>query len=224
MKGSIKTVTLSGSPDVTATFQLPRGASHYRDNPHQAPMPRGGGFHSHPYSAKQLKVMMDLYREHYDMYEVYQDISEDDFWTDNVSAKPVGPEWVFHGSSVDWDAFYNSGGIRVMGGNLDISQHVHSSSSSGSAYVATSRQLSVAHSFAKATGWVYLIYAVSGMEVYSSLHNQAEVVIPGQVPIRDIYMFRNLAHPNSVYVNNEYVGPHSSELEAHCVSLLTGTD
>lgn len=62
-----------------------------------------------------------------------------------------------------------------------------------------------------------------GMKAQSTLHNQDEVIIPGNVPIRDIYMARDLENANTVYVNRDFKGPLlSGELETRCLRLIAG--
>ena len=187
-------------------------------------MPKGGGFHKRGFTGAQMSIMLKAYREQIGAVgdEYAQAFGEDAMFEELLEAVPTEPEWVFHGTTAAWDTIYAAGGIKRVGDNVSVSEHVHSSMSNASGYIATSRALSVAVSFAKGK-WIYLIYSTAGMMAITSLHNQDEVIIPGDVPIRDIYMMRNLEDANKVHINLEFKGPKIiNALEAHCLRLISG--
>jgi hypothetical protein len=116
----------------------------------------------------------------------------------------TGPEFLFHGSKADWDTIYASGGLKSQGSNIDLSAHVHSSSTAQSAFVSGSRVLSVAKRFAGDSGWIYLIYVPTGIGVFSNpIHKQAEVAALECVPVKDLLMCKQVTEPSVVYVNKE---------------------
>ena len=125
-----------------------------------------------------------------------------------------GAEFVFHGTKHTWDTIYESGGLLSTGMNTSISDHVHSSATHATAYVSGTRSLSVAYNFAKSAlnpnngeyGFIYLFHVEGGIVISPAAHthNQAEVTGIGQVPVRDILMFKWMAQPRTVYVNREY--------------------
>ena len=143
-----------------------------------------------------------------------------------------GPEFVFHGSKMTWDAIHESGGLHSAGVTTDISAHVHSSQTARSGYVSGTRALSVAQSFASGGldvsggeyGFVYLFHVEGGVAIGPGhIHRQAEVAGLGQVPICDIMMFKWLAQPRKIYLNLDYTAtPLTGGTINSCLVMIGG--
>jgi hypothetical protein len=223
-QGHLRRVRLNGTADTgPSTFQLPNGLSHYP--PHVAvtdPVLKKK-MHRQSLSREQLEMMSKTVQRYDTDFELQEMMGKDGYIDDEFSA--VGNEFLFHGTPVDWDTIYASGGIRANGYNAGLSSHVQSSSASGSGYVSGTRVLSVAKSFAKGQdGWVYLLYAPQGVAVHStSPHKQAEVAAIKLVPVTDIFMFKQLNDPNLVYINEDFRSALKSQQSiGRCLRLIGG--
>lgn len=216
MLGKLKEYRLKfGIAETKTTFQLEKTTV---ITPHVAPMPRGGTFARRGFSLPQLKKTIKAYREQVADFAVVGE--EEVFEMFNGVPTPT-PEWVFHGTDTSWDTIYSSKALVSNGENTSVGEHVFNSKDAESCYVATSRVQSVARCFAHAKNWVYLIYSTCGLIVRSALHHQAEVIIPGNVPIRDIFMFKKLDDPTLIYRNLEFSGPViSRSLLLECLNLM----
>lgn len=222
-KGHLQAVYLNhGIATVGSTFQLPVGPPMLT---HVAPAKRRRA--RRVFTANQVATMGKM----------VQDLSELDLDFDALNPYGAtdlisGPEFVFHGSKTTWDAVYESGGLHSAGMGTDIGAHVHSSQASQSAYVSGTRALSVAHSFATGAldkakgeyGFVYMFHVEGGIVIDPGHgHNQAEVAGLGEVPIRDILMFKWLAQRRKIYINLDYAAtPTPPALIHNCLVLIGG--
>lgn len=194
----------NGIARMARNFQLPNNLP--PPGPNVAPFKQGAS--RRVFTRRQVMSMSQIVNEHNE--------GELDFDPANpygASDTINGAEFVFHGSKVTWDAIYERGGLMSVGMNPRIDQHVHSSTQAESAYISGTRALSVAQSFASKSlrpthgeyGFIYLFHIEGGIVIGPGHgHNQAEIVGLGQVPIRDILMFKWLAQPRKIYINQEY--------------------
>lgn len=169
------------------------------------------------FSSRQMDVMQSLYRERSDFDSVMARVGlwEDENYPDmpstfnkDDSLDLAEVQWVFHGTPASWDDIHKTGALYSTGESLDIDSHFHSSATHKTAFVSTSRRLDVAVGMASkhknthgTDGYVYLIHAESGIK---GNPKQAEVSIPGEIHLRQIFMFRWLGDLQRVYVNNDF--------------------
>ncbi len=194
----------SGVVTIDPVFQL-QGA---QPAAHAAPPRQRSARHRHV-PLRQLEATVRVVRE-LSEFDLDFDLGNPYLVPDTIS----GAEFVFHGTKHTWDTIYESGGLRSTGMNTNIGEHVHSSAQYQTAYVSGTRSLAVAHKFARSGldaaqgefGFVYLFHVEGGIVIAPHLHghHQAEVTGLGEVPVRDILMFKWLAQPRTVYVNREY--------------------
>ncbi|HEU4642233.1 MAG TPA: hypothetical protein VFS44_07230 [Gemmatimonadaceae bacterium] len=233
-QGNLRKVRLNGQADTSAsTFELPHGLTHYpahsavgnnnNNNNNNGASAELKKLHRQSYNRGQLEMMSKAVQYYESNFELQELLGNGGYIDDEFAV--VGPEFLFHGTPVDWDTIYASGGIRANGTNPNVNAHVLSSSASGSGYVSGTRVLSVAKSFAKSDdGWVYLIYAPQGIAVFStSPHTQAEVAALSMVPLTDIFMFKQLSDPNLIYINLGFRSALKNQQNLdRCLRLLGG--
>ena len=222
-RGNLRKVRLNGQPDTgPSTFQLDHGLSHYPAHTMARDAAEEKKLHRQGFSRSQLEMMGKIVQYYETDFELQGMMGRPDYIDDEHSI--VGPEFLLHGTQTDWDTIYDSGGLKSQGTNPSASLHVLSSSANATGYVSGTRVLSVAKSFAKSTGWVYLIYAPQGIAVHStSPHKQAEVAAIDSVPIKDIFMFKLLTDPNLIYINEDFRSALKSTANLdRCLRLLGG--
>ncbi len=203
--GRLRQYTLHGAVDnIPSTFQLPNHLSHYPPKSGTNSIQETKKLNRKGVPLGQLQVMCKIVKDYKDDFEMQTMLNQDEHLTDEFTF--TGPEWLFHGTPVDWDTIYKSGGLTSQGSNTNLDKHVHSSSSAQSCYVSGSRELSVAKSFAKTKdGWIYLFFTLHGIGVhFNGTHKQAEVMSIADVPLRHIFMFKCLQQPELIYENLDF--------------------